>query len=157
MTEGILIAIIGSGVGLLGVLLGVFKEQIIGVFQKSSRSIGGHWSGEASDVEVKGVIEYQNTEKYNVEMQLKQFGRTISGTAVVKSDTRKHTHHITGKLVSQELVELNYKLKVDGSIHSGRLMLRVNGVGKEMNGYFLAKRAFEIGHVFGYIKLTKNT
>ena len=156
MNETIIGAIISSTAGLVGVFVGVFKDEIIGYFQKSNRKLTGHWSGSAEDIDVPGVIEYDKKELYQLNVRIKQKGRTLKGIANIDTDTRHTTHKVSGKMVSDELAELTYRLEVEGSIHSGRMMLRVNGVADKLEGYFLAKRAYEFGHVFGVIKLKKN-
>ncbi len=75
MSEPIIVALITSGVGQLGVLIGSFKEEIVGFFQVRKRNVSGHWSGEAADVEIPNIIEYKNINSYRVDVDIKQIGR----------------------------------------------------------------------------------
>lgn len=157
MSDTIIAALIKFLVGLIGVVVGIFKTQIIGIFQKSKRNVSGYWTGEAFDVEVPGIIEYEVKRNYKIKVGLKQVERTITGKAIIDNGDSDTTHSFIGKMVSEELLELQYKMNIEGSIHSGNLMFRVNGMANKPDGYFMAKRALEIGHEFGAINLLKNT
>ena len=156
MSDVVTSAWITAAIGFFGLMIGSFKNEILQIFQRSkTRSVHGSWNGDACDIEVPNDLIYEKIKNYQLELKLIQRGKNISGETLINSNGNSDTHKVFGEIFSDEHIHVNYSMNRKGTVHSGACLLSLNGLGNELNGFYLAKRTQEKGYVFGKMTLKK--
>jgi hypothetical protein len=159
MSPEVKAAIITGILGLLGIIVTLYRDELGSLLSKRRRNIQGLWVGEGNDVEVPPDLTYSISQQYDTSFKIKQSGNRFSCHIVISlKDRSKHWEaEAEGAFISDSYIHIEYHITVEGSLHFGAVILKINELGDEMSGYYLAKRVVHDGVVFGQVRLVKSS
>jgi hypothetical protein len=119
------------------------------------RSISGWWKGVAEDVEVESLFgKYRQHLRYSVSVQFEQSGRMLEGRALVEADIAVSVA-VRGKFLTDEYFVLEWEYQEPDVQGFGTSVMKVLGIGSQIEGSLLFKRLRSDGLALAGVKLTK--
>jgi len=120
-----------------------------------TRNLSGWWKGEAEDIEVPHHFgAYPRHLTYKVKIHFDQFGRTLTGEAFAEADI-DFPITVHGRFWDNEFFQVQWQYSESGVEDFGVAVMKVQGIGNQIEGTLLFKRLRSDGLALARIALKK--